>query len=246
MGKTKQCARCGVSYSGRTSKYCSDSCYVQSKAESRRRRVYGEDSLVTCEICEAKLSSPGGLVLHVQRNHPGSGFWEGYVEQYGLFWARGWFFDKVRVGEPEECWEWDRFRDSQGYGWAYLGGRRIPAARLAYEVSHGLGDPSLLACHHCDNPPCCNPDHIYLGTRLDNRKDMVARGRFDPRLPEHREYGELEIVEAFRLRASGSSIGEIATCLGMGYSSCKRILSRKTWGWVEIAPEIVQAVTCPR
>jgi NMD protein affecting ribosome stability and mRNA decay len=74
MGKTKQCARCGVSYSGRTSKYCSDSCYVQSKAESRRRRVYGEDSLVTCEICEAKLSSPGGWYSMCRGTTRGVGF----------------------------------------------------------------------------------------------------------------------------------------------------------------------------
>lgn len=70
------------------------------------------------------------------------------------------------------CWEWNRNRDALGYGRA--GSDR--AYRRAYADNVGPTN-GLMVCHHCDNPPCCNPDHLFLGTSSDNNKDRASKGR---------------------------------------------------------------------
>ncbi len=68
-------------------------------------------------------------------------------------------------------------RDKWGYGDLSYSGKHMQAHRLAWTLTHG--DPGELdVLHTCDNPPCCNPKHLYLGTDADNHRDMHARGRF--------------------------------------------------------------------
>lgn len=79
------------------------------------------------------------------------------------------------------CLEWQGYRHpSLGYGLIRLGGRdgrRTGVHRLAYELAHGPIPAGLFVCHSCDNPPCCEPSHLFLGTPADNTKDMRAKGR---------------------------------------------------------------------
>jgi len=88
------------------------------------------------------------------------------------------FWCGVKRGEPDECWPWTRSLSPKGYG--RVRGRN--AHRVAYELTYGPIPPGMFVCHTCDNPPCCNPAHLFLGTYLDNIADMVAkkrsRGRF--------------------------------------------------------------------
>lgn len=78
-----------------------------------------------------------------------------------------------------DCWEWTAARTVHGYGRVRWQGhvRRVHrvVAHLVYELN--LDDPAQRALHRCDNPPCFNPDHLYVGTQSDNVADMVARGR---------------------------------------------------------------------
>jgi hypothetical protein len=90
------------------------------------------------------------------------------VEQ---FWA------KVDVRGPEECWEWKRRRSHRGYGETRWGGKTERANRRAWLLVNGPIPIGVSVLHHCDNPPCCNPAHLFLGTHTDNMRDMAAKGR---------------------------------------------------------------------
>lgn len=88
------------------------------------------------------------------------------------------FYSKVDSTEKaDECHLWSAAKTSQGYGTFNLGGSTTYAHRIAYANQHGNFDKQLCVLHHCDNPPCINPDHLFLGTQADNNRDMRAKGR---------------------------------------------------------------------
>lgn len=91
------------------------------------------------------------------------------------------FWEKVTIAGPDECWPWTASTRS-GYGVFSINGTRRPAPQVAWELRHGEPFPEAMrACHTCDNPPCCNPAHIWPGTQQDNIRDAVAKGRIDPK-----------------------------------------------------------------
>lgn len=80
--------------------------------------------------------------------------------------------------DPSSCWEWQGFRDKDGYG--RVSGNRASirvASRIAYETWIGPIARGHVICHRCDNPPCCNPAHLFVGTSRDNTHDMLAKQR---------------------------------------------------------------------
>jgi hypothetical protein len=92
------------------------------------------------------------------------------------------FWPHVQRGGPGDCWPWTGHKDADGYGTQYYRvapGRRRPmrAHRMAYLLHHGEVPGHLLVCHTCDNPPCCNPAHLFVGTNGDNMADRNAKGR---------------------------------------------------------------------
>jgi hypothetical protein len=82
-----------------------------------------------------------------------------------------------RSGEPDACWPWIGGTSHNGYGRFWLDGHTVPASHYAYEIGIGPVPPGMLVLHHCDNPPCCNPTHLFIGTQLDNVHDRDAKGR---------------------------------------------------------------------
>ena len=76
------------------------------------------------------------------------------------------------------CWEWRGARGVLGYGQLAVGGSRPEtASRVAYEAWVGPIGPGMAVCHRCDNPPCINPEHLFLGERAVNNSDMRAKNR---------------------------------------------------------------------
>jgi hypothetical protein len=89
------------------------------------------------------------------------------------------FWSKVDIRGPNECWPWKAYRTKKGYGRFSFNGRKdhkvVRANRCAFFLTHGYWPENGL--HTCDNPPCCNPAHVYDGTPKQNTADMLSRGR---------------------------------------------------------------------
>lgn len=84
---------------------------------------------------------------------------------------------KVRQGDPDECWPWQAALSSTGYGVAGWNGSSTSAHRAIWMLTYGEIPPGLMVCHACDNPPCCNPSHLFLGTQRENMQDAQRKGR---------------------------------------------------------------------
>jgi hypothetical protein len=88
------------------------------------------------------------------------------------------FWAKVDRRGDHECWPWTGRRNHKAYGRLRIDGRGRPAQQIAWEVANKMPFPAgKMGCHTCDNPPCCNPAHIWPGTALENQIDCVAKGR---------------------------------------------------------------------
>jgi len=88
------------------------------------------------------------------------------------------FWLLVNISNDDDCWLWKGNIGSRGYGrYAPKHGVRIGAHRLAYIYTHGKIPPGMFVCHTCDNPLCCNPRHLFIGTHRDNILDMTRKER---------------------------------------------------------------------
>lgn len=153
-------------------------------------------------------------------------------------WDR--FWEKVDRSGP--CWVWTGFRDARGYGkFAAAGSRAAPvsAHRLAwlYANNEMIGRPYVVR-HKCDNPPCCNPDHLEIGTQHDNSRDMLERGRQNNNPVRGEAHGCARLTEddvrAIRARrASGETQKSIAESFGVDPSTVGLIVRRQHWSHVQ-------------
>lgn len=132
---------------------------------------------------------------------------------------------------PDECWPWRGCVNERGYGriGTGVGNYLTYAHRAAWEVTFGI-PPGMCVLHRCDVPPCCNPAHLYLGTRADNNADMARKGRA-PRGPE-RSNTKLTEAKVLEIRASSDSYRQLADVYGVSRRTVADVKKRKLWAWL--------------
>lgn len=86
-------------------------------------------------------------------------------------------FLQIQINPDTKCWEWTGSKDKNGYGYIKRLKRTWKAHRASYAEFVGEIPPGICVCHHCDNPSCVNPEHLWLGTMKDNQLDMINKGR---------------------------------------------------------------------
>jgi hypothetical protein len=145
---------------------------------------------------------------------------------------------KERTIMTEDCWLWSGAKDGGGYGMISIGGRMFKTHRLVWEIANGTIPKGLQVCHSCDNPSCCNPDHLFLGTHRDNMQDKVRKGRPNGGGGWEKIRGEgngsakltqSQIDEMRILHSQGISERKLATKFGISKSQAHRIIARQSW-----------------
>lgn len=146
------------------------------------------------------------------------------------------FWSKVDRRGPDDCWEWRAFRAPNGYGkFGRAKGVNQYAHRVAWELSRATPPPDdMHVCHHCDHRACCNPDHLFLGTRQDNMDDMVRKGRQRHGVQRGEKNKNAKLtqsqVDAIRARyTSGETKGALALEHGVTRTAVHWIVIGKSW-----------------
>jgi hypothetical protein len=137
---------------------------------------------------------------------------------------------RAKVEQGPGCWLWRGARTLGGYGQIIQAGRRLYTHRVAYELAPGPIPPGLLVCHRCDNPPCVNPAHLFLGTHAENMGDSSRKGRMRPGSQSPRaKVTEAQVAELRRIRPRGRLIHEHAGRLGISPWTVYSILNGRFW-----------------
>lgn len=144
------------------------------------------------------------------------------------------FLSGIRVGSPDGCWPWTRALMKAGYGEIRMAGRTLYTHRLSYEHHVGPIPKGLFVCHRCDNRRCCNPAHLFLGTSLDNVRDMVAKGRGYRPEPKGAEHGrakltDADVLEIRRRRKAGESRISVAAAFGIHKNTVSGLTNGRAW-----------------
>jgi hypothetical protein len=135
------------------------------------------------------------------------------------------FWRGVNRGSPDSCWEWLKsVKAGLGYGQFGFAGKTLASHRVAYKIAFGPFDESLDVCHKCDNPPCCNPSHLFLGTASDNMRDAVRKGRKQWKLDWDK------VREMRRLYSEeGYSFVELSRSFGVTGVFVARVVRNEVW-----------------
>ncbi len=201
------------------------------------RLAFTLDDAPECPACLAgerhahRLGTPDGLCECGCGGRPSIArrFILGHRKRFVPLHAR--FWEKVRV--TSGCWEWTGRRTSSGYGQIALtdaGRRTMRAPRVAWLLSNGAIPPGLLVLHRCDNPPCVNPDHLFLGTDMDNARDKIAKGRDASGARNGRARLIATDVKDIRHRlAEGERKNSIGRVYGVDRSTIRRIANGRHW-----------------
>ncbi|WP_287868603.1 HNH endonuclease [Aeromonas sp.] len=143
--------------------------------------------------------------------------------------------DSVVVSEAG-CWVWQKRIHDGGYGITSLNGRLEMAHRASWMVFVGAIPTGVQVNHTCHNRACVNPEHLYLGSQVDNMRDMTDAGRENRAIGQRNGSALLTPEKVLQIRSlieAGRKIKDIAVIYGISPTTVSAIKGKKTWGWLE-------------
>ena len=137
----------------------------------------------------------------------------------------------LKVSKSGGCWTWKAGQFETGYGKFWINGRSHYAHRVAASMKGAEITTEMFVCHRCDNPPCVNPDHLFIGTPAENTRDMINKGRkflpFGMENPSARNAFH-EVQAARLLVANGMCQREVARKFSVSFTTMCKWVNNKT------------------
>lgn len=137
----------------------------------------------------------------------------GYVESWNrrrVPITKDFIISRCRFDYGNDCWEWQMACNPCGYAHIKRHSKTLTVSRLVWKLWHGEIPDGMLICHRCDNRSCCNPAHLFLGTKADNTKDCMEKLRFWFRSGIHSPQSKLNLSQVLEIRSSTRSGKSIA------------------------------------
>jgi hypothetical protein len=182
--------------------------------------------LMSRVICKLSGIQPASRVLHRDGNKLNNQ----RINLLATFEER--FWSRVDIKSEVECWNWQG-RLQEGYGKISCKNKELLVHRLAYELTYGRVNSELAVCHSCDNPRCCNPLHLWVGTWADNNKDRAIKHRSANVHGESNGNSKLTEEQVKEIRQSTLSALELSLRYQISESTIYYIWQRKLWAHVE-------------
>lgn len=149
------------------------------------------------------------------------------------------FWSNVDVYENVEiCWEWKSVKGKRKYASTRWEGRAESAHRIAYRLFWEDFPRELEVCHTCDNPSCCNPHHLFIGTHQENVDDREQKGRNKMPLSKGEEHGNHKLTEKQVLNIrelyehNGHTYRSLGDIFNVSMGNIRKIIKKQTWGWL--------------
>lgn len=149
------------------------------------------------------------------------------------------FWDSVIIKSPDECWEWRSKAGTGKRAYTSHNGKAWSASRLSWYLTNGEIPEGMCVCHKCDNPPCVNPSHLFLGTHQENVDDRERKGRNKLPGSKGEEHGlhKLTRDEVYAIRnlysSSPHTYRSLARMFGVSFGEIRKIVKRQTWAWLD-------------
>lgn len=141
---------------------------------------------------------------------------------------------EAKFVKSDGCWEWGAGKVLDGYGYFSVAGMVQRAHRVAYQLYVGEIPEGMCVCHHCDNPGCVNPSHLFLGTNADNVRDRENKGRGVRPTNIGEKHGcskltEAQVIEIRAKHESGARGVDLAKEYGVAHQTISKIVHRRAW-----------------